>query len=325
MIRLINAVIIICACTLAACSSNPKQPPSWVTSPPQDTEQSIFGIGSGLSLEIAKRNAKNDIAEKVQTSISANLSSSQTLSMGQSSRSFQETIKTESANLNLRGISFIESSQIDHQFYVQVKIPRSQIINDIQQRRQANETAIINALNKQDTRSTLENYIALNKLKYEAKKLSTLAFIQKGLDPSFNPKQSITVSQAHTSATAAHQQKLRVYLDKSARAQNTRVALANQLSQNGLKLTNSPSKADLKISLKSSITDQSVFQTKTSLLTTDISLQNKQAQTIFSEQLQGTGSSMSDFRKARVLADKDLSLKVDQSQIFIFLGLNKQE
>ena len=61
-----------CAHTMPPASQTTKNEslPSWVTSPPEDTESTLYGIGAGKNLKESKQSALADIAGKINTKVS---------------------------------------------------------------------------------------------------------------------------------------------------------------------------------------------------------------------------------------------------------------
>lgn len=58
---------------MACCTAAPAQADDWWQSPPRDTEDIIYGLGDGFSLEQAQQSALNTIAGKLSTQLSSSI------------------------------------------------------------------------------------------------------------------------------------------------------------------------------------------------------------------------------------------------------------
>ena len=317
------SLLVLAVCLLiSSCASTPTEPPAWAISPPADTVDTYYGVGSGLSLEYAKRSAKNDIAEKIQTSVSSSINSSQTLSMGKASRSFKEEVKTQSAKINLRNSKLVASGKAGVQYYAQVSVPRANVIDDIRQRKDAAAKTLRDLLQQSSNNSRLENFIAFNAEKETASLLKALALMEKGVDISVNVKDDIQLANAFEAKAKKIKQSMRVYIQSARTLKVINASLKNSFSSQGVKLTTRKSKADLIITLTSSEDRQDVYDTKMALLKIEIVLRNKNGDTVYQEAQQASGASIFSFSKASELARIEAALKIKASKLFVYIKMN---
>lgn len=66
--------------------------PKWVENPPQDNTEFIYGIGSGQDFEAAKLAAQNDIAAKIEVTVSSQTALYQASVNGESSEAFSKQV-----------------------------------------------------------------------------------------------------------------------------------------------------------------------------------------------------------------------------------------
>ena len=309
---------------ITSCASTPTAPPNWAISPPSDTADAFYGVGSGLSLEHAKRSAKNDIAEKIQTSVSSSINSSQTLSMGKASRSFKEEVKTQSAKLNLRNSKLVASEKSGVLYYAQVSVPRVNVLDDIRQRKDAAAQKLRYILEQSNKNTLLENFIAFNAEQETPPLLKALVLMEKGVDASVNVKDDILLANAFESKAKEIKQTMRISIKSTHTLKAIDASLKNSFSSQGIKLTTKESKADLVIILTSTEERQDVYDTKMVLLKMDIVLENKKGETVYQQAMQASGASVASFSKASELARIEAAKNIKSSELFSFIKINLQ-
>lgn len=111
-----------------ACAGNP---PSWFLAQHQSSTK-LYGVGAGSSLASAKQEAINDLAQSVQSKISASTQLQNTLDDERYSSTLAQNIHISSADLPLQNLQIINKSYAKGTYYVQVGISRADILAPLQ-------------------------------------------------------------------------------------------------------------------------------------------------------------------------------------------------
>lgn len=98
-------------------------PPSWFTTPAQDT-RFLYGHGSGKTLEESKQNAINDLALSVRVKINSNTFVTNTQENDNQNSNISQNIRLSLKDISLEGLEFSHNDYKNSQYYSQVKVPK---------------------------------------------------------------------------------------------------------------------------------------------------------------------------------------------------------
>lgn len=132
--------------SLTACQSTPSNTtetskisaaPDWVVQPPQDTADTLYGVGSGKSRDAAIQNALADLTAKLGVTVNAQFSSQ----LSVKNRGFewvkqdsQKTVSTQNETLTLSNYEVVSSHQpLPTQVTVLLKTDKKRLTSDTQQ------------------------------------------------------------------------------------------------------------------------------------------------------------------------------------------------
>lgn len=291
--------------------------PAWVTSPPQDSAEFYYGIGSGLSLAASKRSAFNDISQKLYTSISSKISSGQTKSMGKTSSSYQERVQSETAKLNFKGAQIVESVNAGIQFYSLISVPRSNVLEDIDLRRNDALTLLAKAINNKG--SKIDRFILFNRVAPNADTAKMLALIQGGIDPGFSSANTLSTISTFHAQRQRNANSIRVRIKGPDGAKPIKQNIQRFFSD--LLLKGAGDDASLIVELDYTVSSSEIYGTKSSLVALGILIVDAGGEVRFDKTIKQAGSSVNGYNNATENALNKLANIVLESGIKESLGL----
>jgi len=108
------------------CFSKP-QPPEWAVNIPADNNLYFYASGQGFTKEGAVKQALNDIASRLNVSISSNLLINKGIFKDEAYNEVNQQINTKVSNIQFNNYKVIKSKQIDNQVYVLVQVDKNKL------------------------------------------------------------------------------------------------------------------------------------------------------------------------------------------------------
>jgi hypothetical protein len=306
---------------LSACASAPSKQemvqPTWVTNPPKDSPEIMWGVGEGSDLVSAKRSALKDVAAKLRVAISAQLESRVTVS-SQSVDTYARSRQTEDVQrTEFKNYSLEKSASSGQNIYALVSVDRRAFIIEEEQKLVAAEKEIALRLIGTEKESALERFVAQQKALPWIEKAVASAQLLSAADATFDGNRARNYEAALAQSKSAASEltfDLKVKNDGSDVAQT----IGNFLNESGMRIGGGGSP----ILISTVATQDVIFDSKTVHLRISLSILDAQGRSLASKEFTVHGSSMSDHRAARQAALKDLADKLREVGPLVALGFN---
>lgn len=305
--------------SLVGCTSSTQvKVPQWFLTPTSHTGEKLYGVGQGLSKKVAKQKAIEDIVEYISVQVKTQSVSSQTLSLGKLSRSYQDTTKLSSSTIKLTKITEENAAQQGHDFYMQVSVNRYDLIMSLKKKAAEYQAQIQLAISTAKSLSRLEAVLLLNKKQAVAKAFAELIPIISALEPTYDSKQ-----QESTVTHFIHYRNQLVNnfsVNINAKPALTPIveAIQNYLSEQGI--VSQKKQADLTIAINEKTIKQTLYGSEHAKMTLSLKLQNSQKKTFKNEFINQSASSVTSFNVAKSQAINALSKKINDSSTIKSLG-----
>jgi len=108
------------------CFSKP-QPPSWAVNIPQDNTKYFYASAQAFTKEGAIKQALNDIASRLNVSVSSNLLINKGIFKDKAYNEISQQINTKVSKIHFNNYKVIKSKQIDNQVYVLVQVDKNKL------------------------------------------------------------------------------------------------------------------------------------------------------------------------------------------------------
>lgn len=112
--------------SFVGCFSKP-QPPSWAVNVPQDNNSYFYASAQAFTKEGAVKQALNDIASRLNVSISSNLLINKGIFKDKTYNEVSQQINTKVQNIHFNNYKVVKSKQIDNQVYVLVQVDKNKL------------------------------------------------------------------------------------------------------------------------------------------------------------------------------------------------------
>jgi len=324
-------LIVVTSFLLLSCqTAPPKKPldsnysnhPNWYLNPPADSQDSLYGIGSGESQALALKDALAYLASKLTVSVSSTTSVNKTLYQG--AYEFKETeleknTTTQVKQVEINQFSQLKMQQIGYQNYiVLIKSNKQQLAEDYQRQL---EQAIKHFQQDNDMLTSKAGYRKYLQARQHALKLNR--FIDRlSIYQSLSHQKNIQTYQQHIAEVTQYLKQQQTNTHFNIKATNGyQKVLSNQLSKQGFKntqpLISNTTTNTIKIIEKSKTTQAEGFYIIRSQLDINLYEHNKR---ISSNTVNLKGQGLNE-QQAEANQQSKLSQLIKQNGLNNFLGL----
>ncbi|WP_150463841.1 LPP20 family lipoprotein [Francisella sp. XLW-1] len=105
--------------------------PEWFLTSRSNTDETLYGFGSGKTLDQATHNALADMIQRLQVTVSSTTSFSSIADNNKISQKLIKEVTTSTADITIPNYKIINQSQTNQAFYVETQIDKSQTIEDL--------------------------------------------------------------------------------------------------------------------------------------------------------------------------------------------------
>ncbi|HEY0665614.1 MAG TPA: LPP20 family lipoprotein [Gallionella sp.] len=292
-------------------------PPAWVSEPPANTPDKMWGVGEGDDLESAKRSALKDVAARLRVAISANIETSVTVRQDTVDRysrtSLSEDVqRTEFRNFRLeKSVAFVEG------FYALVSVDRRAFIADAEQQLVAAEKEISDRLAGSES-SSIERFVAQQKALPWMEKAAASAQLLSAADPGFDVDR-LANHQAALSKARSAAGDLIFDIKAGKDSQDVANTLRTFLNESGMRVGG----GGAALVVGTSIAQDTIYGSHTVQLRINLSVLDARQRNLASREFTVHGSSVTNYQLARQVALKILGEKLREAGPLAALGFNQ--
>ncbi|WP_150465111.1 LPP20 family lipoprotein [Francisella sp. SYW-2] len=105
--------------------------PEWFLTSRSNTDETLYGFGSGKTLDQATHNALADMIQRLQVTVSSTTSFSSISDNNKISQKLIKEVTTSTADITIPNYKIINQSQTNQEFYIETQIDKSQTIEDL--------------------------------------------------------------------------------------------------------------------------------------------------------------------------------------------------
>ncbi|XSZ46911.1 LPP20 family lipoprotein [Francisella noatunensis] len=105
--------------------------PQWFIANQANTDEVLYGFGSGETSQQATQNALADMIQRLQVTVSTTTSFTNISNNNKVYQKLIQEVTTSSADVTIPNYQVINQSQTNNTFYIEIQINKSQTINDL--------------------------------------------------------------------------------------------------------------------------------------------------------------------------------------------------
>ena len=277
------------------------QLPRWVSSPPRDDDDSLWGVGEGSDLDEAKRAALKSIASKLSVTISGQLESTITVNNDSVDRYARTKVSEEVRRTEFKNHTLEKTTPSEQGLYVLVRVDRQATVTDARQKLEAADKEITRLLANIDQIPAVERFLNQQRTIPWLEKAIGAAQMLLGLDSSFDGTRlrsyEVSLQRAKDSASE-------ITFEVRANPENSDViqAIRGVLNHSGVRV----GEGGAPVVVEVIETQGLLFDSKTIKLKVNISVLDHKSRAIATREFFVSGASMADYKTARAAAIKQL-------------------
>lgn len=299
-------------------------PPEWYLSETVNHPDYIYAVGEGRSLNLAKKSALSQINEQLWTQVDSSFTmNEQFREINNSSLSYenvQSSVSAKSAQLTLTGAEYLNTDQNDIAYYVQARIKRTNVENQLK-----------SDLNKIDSEAKAE----INNLSHQDKLLWWLEnqnlgeklseyYVRAGILSSMDEQVPSNTNQLFELVKLSEKVKsdLLIYIKPDSQDRKSAGFIAEKFTPLGISTTPKWSKSvSHTLIMDSEYRKGKVGDAYITTKVTQLSLKNRSGKTIASSEIIATGNSVSNFKLSHEGAERHFSQQIEEVGIWHSLGI----
>lgn len=296
--------------------------PSWYLNPPQNNATSLYGVGEGSDINIAKASALSFVSESLSLTVSSELKKSDSSRRHNGKEdtftSVVSSLKTEAKEMEFSEYKIIKNQQVGSKMILLVEVSREKLFND----QKAKLDLFADELKAE--KISISKYPLLKqadmykKRASKSTKLKSLALLTQTINSKFDTGKYIKQTREVKDASEDALNKVRISITASKEAKIYIDAIKEGLNDAGIKTSSKNSNTQLV--LKNTFQTDSIYGFKIAKSTLTLSTKVK-AKTIASKTLTLSGRSKYDYTKAKANASSLLRVKIKEEGIFSILGI----
>ena len=277
--------------------------PAWVTQPPPNTADSLYGVGEGPDLEDAKRNALKDAAGRLRVSLSSKTQRSVKDENGAVYSSALSEVLHEVQKTEFASAVLDRTAPSVHGTYALVKVDRRAFVKDTRARFEMALGLVDGATRDLDQKPPIEQYRVLQASLPNIRTVLGLGQLLREVDPAFGRESTLQPMAALDERASKTVGDLVFALEYGPGDADVARVVTAFVNGSGMRIApTSDRPGTLVIAISTSSREQTIFHSKMVLLNVMLAVRNAQLTGLASRRYEVNGSSMSDYAAARASA-----------------------
>ncbi len=314
------SLLMLSACITMKSTPSAAEVPSWMVSPPGDTDDAMYGVGEGLDVGTATRLALRDVASKLRVSVSGSVRSQVSEANGRVDSSASSSLMSEIQKTEFRQYTLVQSAPAPSGVYALVKVDRQAFLADTRDRIQR-----MNLLTSQLLAGTgaspLDRYIALQRARPLLAAQQGLYMLFKPLDLSREDSAKQSDLQQRLADADAAASRLVLMVQAAAVDADVKGVVSALLTEQGLKLTEQASASQGTLDVTVGQQDSQFGKDALAKLSVKLTLKGARGTVLSAREHVINGASRTDAKAARQQAVMKLQQDLRAGGLLAALGI----
>lgn len=308
-----------------ACSPGARQVqmPAWVLSPPVDTAEIIYGIGSSYSYNEAKEAALKEISGKLMIQISSQSKIEVSQHNAAVSRSTNQQISTRTIETQLSNYEVVQSAQVGRELFVQVSMSRPDFIKSTSTRLKELDDKIKSTMRELAEKTKLQQLVLVQGLLPAINKARSLVLLLQAAGGKQNADQYLSYYNTVLEKSQHLLHEVSFNVNPSANLKGFAKHLVALLHNENISAALSHKKnADAFIAVNGTLDSSIIFSQHVAQMKVTIRISDKNNRVISVREYESSGSSVSNKNNAADAAVQALGDKFKHAGVLAALGLD---
>lgn len=298
--------------------------PQWVETPQTDTLQSLYGIGEGVTLDIAKQSGLKDIASKFSINVTSETNKRQSLHNGKSELLFQQRINTHVKDIELTKYNLLKTEHTKGLYYVMLSISRPEFIADKRGKLDSIMNSIKIELTNINRKNKVEQLYRYNKVLLLVDQAEPLLHLLEVADKRFSKTEYIDQFNRYIEREKQLLANTYFYIHSDRKLSAIGSLINNSLQTYGFQIANK-AHSDGIINVTGEVSRAEVFSSKNVKINFSVLVKSKKGQVYRKNAYTINGASVSSYKSAEKSAIQRFSSQIkNKSDIYNMFGFNER-
>ena len=318
----IAMLVAVQACTSSSQQTKRAEIPVWLTSPPLDSAEVIYGVGSGYSYDEAKQSALKEISGKLITEISSKSNIEISQYNDSVSRSANEQVSSRTVEMQLSNYKVLKSEQVGNEIFVQLSMSKPAFINSTSSRLKEVDDKIKSAMRNVSKKTKLQQLIVVQELEPSINKARSLVLLLQAAGVKQNTDKYLSYYSGVLEKSKELLHKLRFSVSANGALRGIAEQLVAMLNNENISVSISNKKnADAHIRVDGAINSSILFSQHIAQIKLTFKVSDKNSRVIAVREYELSGASVSNKNNAIESAVKSLGNKFKDNGVLASLGV----
>lgn len=294
---------------LVACAAD--KPPGWFFDAPKDDAQAWYATGEGPDVETAKRGALRNVAAKLRTSIEGTVSNTTTVQASNGKERVEmralSAVREEITKTDFTKVDVMQSAKGGQGVYLLVKVDRPAFISDTRNQLQVVDKPVRAAEAALPAQSTLDQYLALRRLKTQIDTGARLSLLLQGAGAVEEGQAGVVRYGGLMQTSSELGSKLTFELRAPPADADIATAVAAFLAEQGMRSANARTPGANPLTISSDARQDELFGSKMVKMKVRFAVLDDQGRAAATREYEVPGASRYDFKGAREDAVRKLT------------------
>ena len=293
------------ALSLSVCAKD--KMPAWMTEPPKDDAQSWFATGEGPELETARRGALRAVAARLRSTISGQISNTVTETNGKVDSRALSAVSEDVVKTEFTRFEVVQTAKGGIGVFALVKVDKAAFIADTRNQLQVVDKPVREAEASLPTLSTLDQFLALRRLKNQIENGTRLSLLLQGAGAEDEGRNGVRRFGGLMQTSTELGTKLTFELRAPPADADIATAMAAFLSEQGMRSASARTPGANALTISSDSRQDEAFGSKMVKLKVRLAVLDDQGRAAATREYDVPGSSRYDFKGAREDAVRKLA------------------
>jgi hypothetical protein len=328
----LGAAFSICLMMQVFCAGNAESYslPKWYLNPPKNDQHKLYGVGQGVTVDDATKEALNQIASKLSVTVSSNWEKSERQATASGSSVYTSEInsnlKSQVAEIKFNNYEIVDNEILDRKTFVLVSVDKDTLLTDKKNEFLNAHFEIENIYATAQNKSIVGKVADLKSLKSKMLHASQLLNMIESLDPTYKTREYFDKYNLYLAGARSALSELRICLLSDPESDDLVPIIKEYLNNANITIVTDDREEDkntVTVTLKTEVKKLQVYGSKMLKLYTKIEVTAFAHDLVASSKIESKGSSMIGFSEAGKAAALDLEAKIKAKGILNVLGINK--
>lgn len=188
--------------------------PSWFTAGQNNSDNFLYGFGTGISFDQAISNALADMTQRLQVTVSSTTTFEKTINNKDVSQKLVQQVTTQTTKINIPNYNIINQAESYDTYYIEIQISKKQTIRNLQNIIKSNIKQATKSLENTQNKSSLYRFDMAQNINDNIKIIKSSLRTLLILSPDINVDQQMLEINNIENELINLKRSIQIYVDK---------------------------------------------------------------------------------------------------------------